>query len=171
MVPQTTAKTIATIKPKEWSGRPAKGAGKLFFGSGFITFIVCMFLLIPIPPLRSVGAVIMVCTLAALAITIGKIVVTTRRELRALARKTVAINEFIVESTGNESNRITVDRFRLLVDRSGKLPLNINGVPCLELMAAGDRSATRQIVATVTAPDYGLDSFDQLLEEELRRKA
>lgn len=122
MVPQTTAKTIATIKPKEWSGRPAKGAGKLFFGSGFLTFIVCMFLLIPIPPLRSVGPVIMVCTLAALAVTIGKIVFTTRRELRALARKTVAINEFIVESTGDESNWITVDRFRLLVDHSGKLP-------------------------------------------------
>jgi hypothetical protein len=170
MAPQTTAKIIATVEPKVWSGRPAKGTGKLFFGSGFLTFIVCMFLLIPVPPLRSVGAVIMVCTLVALAITIGKIAFIVRRQWRVLTGLTATINEFIVESTGDESSRITVDTFRFLLNDIGKVPLSINGVPCLELKAAGDRSATRQIVATVTAPDYGLHSFDQLLQEELKRK-
>lgn len=49
--------------------------------------------------------------------------------------------------------------------------MTINGVPCLDLTVAGKPFEARQVMATVTAPDYGLDSFDLLLQEEEQRKA
>jgi hypothetical protein len=169
MAPATNAKIIATITPKQWSGQPAKDSGSLFFGFVIIMVVVCLFLMIFIPPLRNFGAVLAVSVVLSLALTIAYVVSEAKRQNRFLTDLTETVNEFIVESTGDRSSQITVDRFRLLIEYSGKLPLSINGVPCLELKAAGKRTAERQIVATVTAPDYGLDSFDRLLREEEQR--
>jgi hypothetical protein len=171
MAPATNAKIIATITEKQWSGRPAKDAGHQLLGGVIMMVVVCLFLMIFIPPLRNIGAVFTVSAVSALALTIFFVVTDMQREKRFFTNLTETVNEFIVESTGDRSSRITAARLRELLEFSGKLPLSINGVPCLELKSSGDRRADRQIVATVTAPDYGLDSFDRLLMEEAKRSA
>lgn len=133
--------------------------------------IVCLVLMIFIPPLRNFGAVFVVSSVSALALTISFVFTEVKRQKWFITNQTEAVNEFIVESTGDPSSRITVDRYRQLIEFSGKLPLNINGVPCLEIKCTGDRTADRKIVATVTAPDYGLDSFDKLFQEETKHSA
>jgi hypothetical protein len=169
MAPATNAKIIATITQNQWSGRPAKDCGKLFFGALVMASVAFLILSIFIPPLYS--AVMPLGFFSALALTIYLVTYDVRREKRFLTNLTESINEFIVESTGDRASRITAARLRQLLEFSDKLPLSINGVPCLELKATGARNADRQIVATVTAPDYGLDSFDRLLMEEAKRSA
>lgn len=171
MAPATNAKIIATITQKQWSGRPLKDCGKLFLGTLIMAAVVCLILSIFIPPLQNASVAMPLGFFSALALTIYFVAYDVQREKRFLAALTESINEFIVESTGDRSSRITAARLRQLLEFSGKLPLSINGVPCLELKASGDRNADRQIVATVTAPDYGLHSFDRLLREETQRKA
>jgi hypothetical protein len=171
MAPTTEAKIIASIDHRLWNGRPAKDVGAMFVGSWIFTGIVCLVLMIFIPPLRNFGVSTLVAFVLALALTIFFVSATASQQNRFLTNLTGTVNEFIVESTGDRSSQITADRLRQLLDFSGKLPLSINGVPCLELKASGDRNADRQIVATVTAPDYGLDSFDRLLREEEQRKS
>jgi hypothetical protein len=171
MAPVTSTKTLATITQKQWNGQPAKDCGSLFFGSLIMMGIVCLVLMIFIPPLRNFGAVFVVSAVSALGLTIAFVFTEVKRQRWFITNQTEAVNEFIVESTGDPTSRITVERFRQLIEFSGKLPLSINGVPCLELKATGDRTADRQIVATVTAPDYGLDSFDRLLMEEANRSS
>lgn len=171
MAPQTTSQPIAHIGPQQWSGRPGKDAHNLFFGAGIIALVACLILMIFIPPLQNPGAVFIVCSVFALGTTIWDITTTMRREKRFLTALTETINEFIVESTGDRTSLITVTRFRELIEFGRKLPLTINGVPCLDLTVAGKPFDARQVMATVTAPDYGLDSFDLLLHEEEQRKA
>lgn len=169
MAPATNAKIIATITQKQWTGRPAKDCGKLFLGALMMAALAFLILSIFITPLFN--AVIPLGFFSALALTIYLVAYDVRREKWFLTNLTDSINEFIVESTGDRSSRITAARLRQLLEFSGKLPLSINGVPCLELKASGDRSGDRHIVATITAPDYGLDSFDRLLMEETKRSA
>ncbi|QOD06148.1 hypothetical protein [Pseudarthrobacter sp. BIM B-2242] len=169
MAPSTSAKIIATITQKQWTGRPLKDCGKLFLGALIMALIAFLILSIFIPPLFN--AIMPLGFFSALALTIYLVAYDVRREKRFLTSQTEAVNDFILESTGDPTSRITVDRFRLLLEYNGNLPLSINGVPCLELKASGDRNADRQIVATVTAPEYGLDSFDRLLMEEAKRSA
>lgn len=170
MAPQTTNLVIASFGPKQWSGHASKGAGKLFIGSGFLMFLLCLVLMIFIEPLRNPGAVIIVCTLAAIIATVSDITSTARREKRFLTELTETINEFVLETTGDRASRITSSRFRTLIEFGGKLPLTINGVPGLDLTVGGKRFEERQVIATVHAPDYGLDSFDLLLAAEEKRK-
>lgn len=169
MAPATNAKIIATVTQKQWTGRPLKDSGKVFLGALILTAAAFLILSIFIPPLYHV--IMPLGFWSALALTVFLVGYQVRQEKRFLAALTESINEFIVESTGDPSSRITAARLRQLLEFSGKLPLNINGVPCLDLKASGDRSADRHIVATVTAPDYGLDSFDRLMREEAQRKA
>jgi hypothetical protein len=170
MAPQTMTLNIASFGPKKFAGNPGKDAGTLFIGAGFATFLACLLLMIFIPPLQNVGVVIIICTLSAITITVWDIVSTIRREKRYLTGLTETVNDFIVESTGDRSSRITVTRLRQLIDFGGKLPLSMNGVPCLDLTVGGQRFGSRVVIATVTAPDYGLESFDRLLREEEQRK-
>jgi hypothetical protein len=171
MAPQTTSQPIAYIGPQQWSGRPGKDVHNHFFGAGIIALVACLILTIFIPPLQNPGAVFIVCPVFALGTTIWDITTTMRREKRFLTALTEAINEFIVESTGDRTSLITVTRFRELIEFGGKLPLTINGVPCLDLTVAGKAFEARHVMATVTAADYGLGSFDHLLQEEQKRKA
>lgn len=168
---QKASRVIAEVTPQQWTGRPAKDALNMFVGAGVVTLMICLILAIFIPALQNGGVVTALCFVFAAGATIWDVVSTSQRESRFIKALTESVNEFIVESTGDPSRRITVDRFRLLIEYSGELPLSINGVPCLELKASGERTGTRQIVATVTAPDYGLDSFDRLLREEEQRRA
>jgi hypothetical protein len=50
MAPATNAKIIAAITEKQWSGRPAKDAGHQLLGAVIMMVVVCLFLMIFIPP-------------------------------------------------------------------------------------------------------------------------
>jgi hypothetical protein len=171
MAPQTTSRILAYIGPQQWSGRPGKEAHNLFLGAAIFALIACLILMIFIPPLQNAGAVAIICFVFAAGTTIWDITSTVRREKRFLTGVTETINGFIVESTGDRTSQITTARFRQLIEFGGKLQLAINGVPCLDLTVTGNPLEPRQVMATVTAPDYGLDSFDLLLQEEEQRKA
>jgi hypothetical protein len=124
-----------------------------------------------IAPLRNVLAVIVVCNLvatAAISLDIGSKV---KREKAFLVGLTETLNEQILEITGDPSSRITVDRLRQMLDWGGVVPLSINGVPGVGLHVEGERYGDRQVVATVAAPDFGLESFDVLLKAEEQRKS
>lgn len=169
MSSKTTSQTIAFFGPKQFTGYAGRESHNLFFGTAILTAIVCLILAIFIPLLQNPGIGAIICFITALAVTIRDIASTVQREKRFLAGLTEKVNEFIVESTGDSSSRITARRLRQLIDFGGKLPLAINGVPCLDLTVTGIRFGARQIVATVTAPDYALASFDRLLQEEQRK--
>lgn len=166
MVAKSSEQVLATFGPEQWAGQPAKDAGYLFFGAGFLTWLLCLLLMIFIEPLRNFGVTVLVCTLVATLFTIWVITSTVKREKTFLSGLTETINEQILEMTGDPTARITVSRFRQMIDLGFSHSLKINGVPGLDLKAAGERFKERQVVATVTAPDYGLESFDVLLQSE-----
>lgn len=160
---------VAGFGAGQWTGRPAKGAGALFFGTGFLTFLVCLFLMIFTPPLRDFFVLVGVCTSVALVWTVSSIVLTAKRESRFLADLTGRVNAAILELTGDSGARVpAADVQGLIQDNRRRIPLHINGVPGLQL--AGAQNEARQVVALLTTPEYGLESFDVLLNAELHRK-
>lgn len=161
---------LAEFGPNQWTGTPAKDAGHLFLGAGFLAFLVCLFLLIFIEPLRSFSAVVVVCTLAATVITVADVVVKAKGDKFFLTGLTARVNDSILELTGDPSARVSVAKMRELIEYGPNLPLPINGVPGVELTAEGKILEKKRILAVVTPPDYGLESFDVLLTAEQQRK-
>lgn len=166
MIAQSSEQVLETFTPKQWTGQPAQDAGPLFLGGGFLTFLLCLVLMIFIEPLRNFGVLVLVCTIMATLIMIWGITTTAKREKTFLRELTETINEQILEITGDPTARITVGRFRHMIDFGFRHSLNINGVPGLDLRVAGERSKERHVVATLTPPEYGLESFDLLLQSE-----
>ncbi|QOT19370.1 hypothetical protein [Paenarthrobacter sp. YJN-5] len=166
MIPKSSEHVLTTFTPNQWAGRPAKDSGYLFFGVGFLTWLVCLVLMIFIEPLRNFGIMVLVCTLSATLFTIASIVTTVKSDRAFLSGLTETLNEQILEMTGDPSARITSSRLRQMIDLGFSHSLTINGVPGLDLKVAGERFKERQVIATVTAPDYGLESFDLLLRSE-----
>lgn len=161
---------LAEFGPHQWTGTPAKDAGHLFLGAGFLTFLVCLFLSIFIEPLRSFFAIVVVCTLAATLITAADIVVKAKGDKFFLAGLTARVNDSILEMTGDPHARISAAKLRELIEYGPDLPLSINGVPGVELTVKGARLEKKRILAVVIPPDYGLESFDVLLTAEQQRK-
>lgn len=166
MIVQSSEHVLAKFGPGQWSGQPARDCGYLFFGAGFCTWLLCLVLMIFIEPLRNFGVMVIVCTLVATVLTVYIIAGNVKSEKIFLSGLTETINEQILEMTGDPTARITVSKFRQLIDFGYSMPLKINGMPGLDLKVTGDRSKGRQVIATVSAPDYGLDSFDVLLKEQ-----
>jgi hypothetical protein len=92
------------------------------------------------------------------------------------------INEAIVELTGNANVILSAKDLRALRKTGQQIPLPVNGVSGLDLSVVRDRPAghrtrvtaraddavyTTQVIVTATAPDYGTDSFDKLLNATL----
>ncbi|HEX9227672.1 MAG TPA: hypothetical protein VF885_13625 [Arthrobacter sp.] len=163
---------VAGFDARQWTGRPAKGAGALFFGAGFLTFLACLFLMIFTPPLRNFIVLVGVCTAVALVSTVSSIVLTAKRESRILADLTGHVNAAILELTGVPSARVpAADVQGLIQDNRRRIPLHINGVPGLQLAGVpGKENEATHVVALLTTPEYGLESFDVLLNAELQRK-
>lgn len=163
---------ITGFSARQWTGRPTRGSGKLFFRSGFLTFIACLILMIFIAPLRNFFVFVGVCTAVATFATVVSFGPKVKAERAFLAGLTERVNEAILELTGDPSARIPVEELRQLIqDNRRRVPLHINGVPgvWLKVVPGQENEATR-VVATLTTPDYGLESFDVLLNAEHQRK-
>ena len=150
--------------------RSGKKAAALFMGSGFLTFIACLFMMIFIAPLRNIFVVILLCTLVATVVAGVPYGHEVKREKTFMTGLTDRLNEAILELTGDPTVRISTWDFQQRIDYGGSMPLNINGVPGLELKVVGEKPGPWQVLAVVTQPDYGLDSFDLLLDTESQRK-
>ncbi|BCW71872.1 hypothetical protein [Arthrobacter sp. NicSoilB8] len=162
---------VAGFGAHQWTGQPGKGAGPLFIGAGFMTFIACLVLMIFIEPLRNVFVVIAVCTTVATIWTVADVVSKVKAEKSFLAGLTARVNGSILELTGDPNAQISAWRLQQLIQSNGKLPLQINGVPGLELsVVPGAANEATRVVAWITPPDYGLASFDLLLNAETQRK-
>lgn len=172
----TTEHDIAGFGAKAWTGKPLKESGTMFMGSGFLTFILCLLLMIFIPPLRDaivIIVIIVICTLVAIIVMCSTIASNVKRDKACLRRIAEKVNAFILEVTGDPTARINHGMIEtLIVNKRRGVLLSINGVPGVEIKAVSknDHQLTR-FVALLTSPECGLESFDVLLGAEGKRKS
>jgi hypothetical protein len=161
---------VTGFSSDEWNGNPLKDAGSIWFGTGLVTCILCLLLMIFIAPLRDISVVIWICNITAILAMVATIVGNVQREKRNLTKMTDQTNAFMAEVTGDPTARITRGRMQfLIVDNKRGLDLQINGVPGLEIKRVPKNEKITQVRAILTRPDYGLHSFDVLLEAEAKR--
>ena len=167
---KTEEHLLTKFAAKDWTGRPAKGASSIFVGMGCLTFIVCLVLMIFIVLMRNPLVIICVCLVLATLVTVSDIANRGKREKLFLGQLAQQVNEMILEMTGDPAARISVMELRKRIEHGKPLPLRVNGVPGVEFRVDGKAGEERRIIATVTEPDYGLESFDLLLDAECQRK-
>lgn len=161
---------LAEFGPQQWTGRPSRNSPKVFFRSGFGTFLAYLILMIFNGPLRSFPLLVAVCTVAATIFTVVDIVSKAKREESFLKGLTAQVNGAILDITGIPDAKVSEEKLRELINACGTVPLPINGVPGVELQAEGKYLGDKRILAVATSPDYGLESFDRLLAAEKQRK-
>ncbi|MFC9351600.1 hypothetical protein [Arthrobacter sp. NPDC057013] len=176
--PRTQSREVCSFTSRQWSGRPADGAGAAFGGFSVIGFVICLLLMTFTPALRDVGATMMFVAGFATLFTVLAIVGRKTSERAFLQRLTGTVNEVILELTAGRTSQLSPDGLRSLLVEGGSLPLLVNGVSGLHLKAVRQASpkpkqnakpkaevvTTTRIVITATPPDYGIHSFDRLLE-------
>jgi hypothetical protein len=176
--PRTETREICSFTSKDWTGRPADGAGAMFGGFSVIGFVLCLVLMTFTPGLRDVGATMLFVALFASTFTFLGILGKNSSERAFLQRLTGTVNEVVLELTADRTNQLSPDELRSLLVEGGSLPLLVNGVSGLHLMVIPQPSpkpkqyakpktevvTTTRIVIAATPPDYGISSFDRLLE-------
>ena len=176
--PRTETREICSFTSKDWTGRPADGAGTMFGGFSVIGFVLCLVLMTFIPGLRDVGATMLFVALFASTFTFLGILGKNSSERVFLQRLTGTVNEVVLELTADRTNQLSPDELRSLLVEGGSLPLQVNGVSGLHLMVIPQPSpkpkqyakpkteviTTTRIVIAATPPDYGISSFDRLLD-------
>jgi hypothetical protein len=175
---KTQSREVCSFTSNQWSGKPADGAGATFGGFSVIGFILCLLLMTFTPALRDVGATMLFVAGFATAFTVLAIIGRSSSERAFLQRLTGTVNEVIRELTADRTNQLTPDGLRTLLMEGGSIPLLVNGVSGLHLKAVRQASpkpkqnakpkaevvTTTRIVIAATPPDYGIRSFDRLLE-------
>ncbi|MFE4541599.1 hypothetical protein [Arthrobacter sp. NPDC056727] len=175
---RTETREVCSFTSKQWSGRPADGAGATFGGFSVIGFVLCLLLMTFTPALRDVGATMLFVAVFATTFTVLALLAKNSAERAFLQRLTGTVNEVILELTADRTTQISPDGLRSLIVNRGRLPLMVNGVSGLQLKVAPLRSpkpnpnakptteavTTTRIVIAATPPDYGISSFDRLLE-------
>ncbi|MFP3459754.1 hypothetical protein R5O87_02755 [Arthrobacter globiformis] len=176
--PRTQSREVCSFTSTQWSGRPADGAGATFGGFSLIGFILCLLLMTFTPFLRDFGAMMLFVAGFATVFTVLAIIGRSSSERAFLQRLTGTVNEVILELTADRTNQLSPDGLRALLMESGSLPLLVNGVSGLHLKAVRQPSpkpkqnakanaevvTITRIVIAATPPDYGIRSFDRLLE-------
>jgi hypothetical protein len=178
--PRTESREVCSFTSKEWSGKPADGAGSMFGGFSVIGFVLCLLLMTFTPALRDVGATMLFVAVFATTFTVLAILAKNSSERAFLQRLTGTVNEVILKLTADRTSQLTPDALRSLLVEGGTLPLLVNGVSGLRLKAVplpspkpkpkqnakpkADVVITTRIVIAATPPDYGVSSFDRLLE-------
>jgi hypothetical protein len=177
-MPRIQSREVCSFTSEQWSGRPAEGAGATFGGFSVIGFVICLLLMTFTPALRDVGATMLFVAGFATAFTVLAIIGRSSNERAYLQRLTGTVNEVILELTADRTNRLSPDGLRSLLVDGGSLPLLVNGVSGLDLKAVrqaasrpkqngkpkADVVTTTRIVIAATPPDYGIRSFDRLLD-------
>jgi hypothetical protein len=175
---KTQSREVCSFTSKQWSGRPAEGSGATFGGFSVIGFVICLLLMTITPALRDVGATMLFVAGFATAFTVLAIIGRRSSERAFLQRLTGTVNEVILELTADRKNQLSPDELRSFLVDGCNLPLLVNGVSGLDLKAVRQPSpkpkqnakakaevaTTTRIVIAATPPDYGLRSFDRLLD-------
>jgi hypothetical protein len=176
--PRTQSREVCSFTSEQWSGTPADGAGATFGGFSLIGLILCLLLMTFTPALRDVGATVLFVAGFATLFTVLAIIGRRSSERAYLQRLTGTVNEVILELTADRTNQLTPDGLRSLLVEGGSLPLLVNAVSGLRLKTVRQASpkpkqnakaqaevvTTTRIVIAATPPDYGIRSFDRLLE-------
>ena len=176
--PRTHSREVCSFTSKQWTGRPGEAAGAMFGRFSVVGFVVCLILMLFVPALRDVGATMLFVALFATAFTALGIRAKSSSERAFLRRLTGTVNDVILELTADRTQQLSADGLRSLLLDGGSLPLSVNGVSGLRLLVVPQRSpkakqnarskadavTTTRIVIAATPPDYGIRSFDRLLE-------
>ncbi|MBT2551252.1 hypothetical protein [Arthrobacter sp. ISL-65] len=176
--PRTESREVCSFTSKQWTGRPGEEAGAMFGGFSVVGFVLCLILMLFVPGLRDVGATMLFVALFATAFTALGIRAKSASERAFLQRLTATVNEVILELTADRTKQLSPDELRSLLVDGGSLPLTVNGVSGLHLKVVRQPSpkpkqnakpktevvTTTRIVIAAAPPDYGIRSFDRLLE-------
>lgn len=177
--PKAEQRVLCSFTSDQWSGRPAQGGGNIFVGFAVIGAVLCLILMIFLPGLRSPGGLTLFTAVFAIVFTALTIRGKAAAERKFLEGMTAGVNDVIAGLTGNTTQRLSEQRFRMLIENGRPLPLLVNGVPGLELQAVSERTPvpsrspvvkradnvvrTTRVIVTAMPPDYGITSFDRLL--------
>lgn len=154
--------TVALVR---WSKKPGENPVFKFILSSILGLILCLFLMIFLPFLRSFGAMVLFIFLFAALLTV-RTVSAQRRFMRGLTKR---INDTLTEVTGRPGDQLSVRQFRHMTKSGERLPLLVSGLPGLNLHVARastlERNAPEKWVAvfTVVPPENGTASFDRLV--------
>lgn len=176
--PQTKHRVVCSFTDKEWTGRPDDGAGALFGKLSVVGLALCFLLMLLIPGLRDVSAVVLFVAMFATTFTALSILARSSRERAFLQGVTASVNEVLHELSVDSAAQLGADDLRLLLVTGKTRPLSVNGVAGLELKVIRNTSpkpskhakpimkpiTTTYVVLAATPPDYGVESFDRLLE-------
>jgi len=176
--PQTKHRVVCSFTDKEWTGRPDDGAGALFGKLSVVGLALCFLLMLLIPGLRDVSAVLLFVAMFATTFTALSILARSSRERAFLQGVTASVNEVLHELSVDRAAQLGADDLRLLLVTGKTRPLSVNGVAGLELKVIRNTSpkpskhakpimkpiTTTYVVLAATPPDYGVESFDRLLE-------
>ena len=176
--PRTESREVCSFTSRQWTGRPGEEAGAMFGRFSVVGFVVCLILMLFVPGLRDVGATMLFVALFATAFTALGFRARSSSGRAFLQRLTGTVNDVILELTADRTQQLSADGLRSLLLDGGSLPLSVNGVSGLRLLVIPQRSpkakqnakpkadavTTKRIVIAATTPDYGIRSFDRLLE-------
>ncbi|MDR7081003.1 hypothetical protein J2X01_000272 [Arthrobacter ginsengisoli] len=154
--------TVALVR---WSKKPGENPVIRFIILTVFGLILCLFLMIFMPGLRSGGAVALFTVSFAALLTIPA-VSGQRTFMRGLTQR---VNDTIAEVSDSPGDQLSVGEFRRLIKSGEPLPLLVGGVPGLSLhverVATAEENAPQKWLAvfTVVPPENGAASFDRLV--------
>jgi hypothetical protein len=154
--------TVALVR---WSKKPGENPVFKFILSSIFGLILCLFLMIFLPFLRSFGAMVLFTFFFAALLTV-RTVSAQRRFMRGLTKR---VNDTLAEVTSSPGDQLSVKQFRHMTKSGERIPLLVSGVPGLNLHVARastlERNAPEKWVAvfTVVPPENGTASFDRLV--------
>ena len=176
--PQTKHRVVCSFTDKQWTGRPDDGAGALFGRLSVAGLVLCFLLMGLFPGLRDLAAVLLFVAMFATTFTAVSILAKSSRERSFLQGVTASVNEVIRELSVDSAAQLGPDELLSLLVNGKTRPLSVNGVAGLELKVIRNTSpktslhakpiikpiTTTYVALAATAPDYGVESFDRLLE-------
>jgi hypothetical protein len=176
--PQTRHRVVCSFTDKEWTGRPDDGAGALFGRLSVVGLALCFLLMLLVPGLRDVAAVVLFVAMFATTFTALSVLARSSRERAFLQGVTASVNDVLHELSVDGAPQLGADDLRLLLVNRHTRPLSVNGVAGLEIKVIRNTSpkpsqhakpimkpvTTTYVVLAATPPDYGVESFDRLLE-------
>ena len=148
-----------------WSKKPGENPVFKFIMSSILGLILCLFLMIFLPFLRSFGALVLFTLFFAALLTV-RTVMAQQRFMRGLTKR---VNDALAEVTSSPGDQLSVRQFRHMTKTGEQLPLLVSGVPGLNLHVARastlEKHAPEKWVAvfTVVPPENGTASFDRLV--------
>ena len=108
--------TVALVR---WSKKPGENPVVKFIMSSILGLILCLFLMIFLPVLRSFGAMVLFTFFFAALLTV-RTVSAQRRFMRGLTKR---INDTIAEVTSSPGDQLSVKQFRHMAKSGERLPL------------------------------------------------